>query len=82
MRLVGDGLIVDVQKPRIEPVADGKRTADISGEYAGREAIFVVVGELHRLVVLPIEVIAATGPKISSSKARMPGFTPVSTVGL
>src|SRR3984885_15751129 len=35
VRLVGDGLIVDMQKPGIEFVADGDGAADIGREHAG-----------------------------------------------
>src|SRR5580704_19237080 len=51
MRLVGDSLVVDVKQAGVELVADGDGAADVRREHAGRKAVFVLVGELHRFVV-------------------------------
>src|SRR5271167_773205 len=44
VRLVGDGLVVDVQQPGVEAIADGDRAADVPREHPGREAVLATVG--------------------------------------
>src|SRR5271166_6364258 len=51
MRLVGDRLVVDVQKAGVQPIADGDGAPEVRGEHAGREPVLTVVGERDRLVV-------------------------------
>src|SRR5580700_4067553 len=50
VRLVGDGLVVDVQKPNIESISDRDRTTDIGREHARRQPVFAL-GERDRLVL-------------------------------
>src|SRR5262245_8565933 len=51
VRLVGHGLIVDVEQPRAQPVAKRERAADRPREHAGGQAVLIAVGELDRLVL-------------------------------
>src|SRR5271156_1515573 len=51
MGFVGDSLVVDVQKPSVEAIADRDRAPDIGREYAGGQPVFAVVGESDRLVL-------------------------------
>src|SRR5262249_15443864 len=52
MRLVRTGLVVDVQQPGAQAVADRHRAADRGGEDTGRETILVVVRKRDRLVIV------------------------------
>lgn len=81
MRLVGNGLIVDVQETGIEAVADCDGAPDNGGEHAGGEPIIAVVGELHRLVVAGERGDRGDRSEYFLVKGAHPGFTPVSTVG-
>src|SRR5947208_2043359 len=49
MRLVGHRLVVNVQEPGAQPISERERAADRAREHAGGQAIFIGVGELHRL---------------------------------
>src|SRR5271156_3981428 len=51
MGFVGDGLVVDVQKPGVEAIADRDRAPDIGREYAGGQPVFALVGEGYGLLL-------------------------------
>ena len=66
MRLVGDGLIVDVQKPGIEPVADGERAADIGENTPAERPYSLWLASCTASSSLPIEVIADAPLRLNS----------------
>src|SRR5271165_24811 len=51
VRFISDGLVVDLQKAGVEPVADCDRASDVGREHARRQAVFAPVGEGDRLVL-------------------------------
>ena len=71
-----------MQHAGAQPVAERQRAADRFENTPADRPYSLLLASATASSSVPKVVIYATGPNTSSSNARMPGFTPASTVGL